>query len=196
MIRDSIITSQLTAPTPSVSKLVFPAELLPKPPTCDNLLLRIKDVFKPPQCPPHDHPNVPVPVQVGALARVVRPDNADQGTFLRCEATDSRDERVFMKPFFEIMPTMHVRVMRLNAKGEDGHAYVQVPKQERFHLCNGQEGFVQCKYLVALPALPPCNAASVCLMRCVQRAAVHVSAYRARCDSAAKSWTGTRFRIY
>jgi hypothetical protein len=134
----------------------------------------MKDKFRLPHSQPQ-HDLIPcIPVHVGALASVVRRDN-NEGTYLRCEATTSQEESKFRTPLFLILPTMYVRIERLNAEGEHGHAYVKVPKQDRFPLCDDQEGFVQSKYLVALPALPPLNAASVCLMRCVQRIALHVS---------------------
>ncbi len=54
--------------------------------------------------------------------------------------TTSRTPDAWTTPKFSILSTMDVMVLRMNAPGEQNFAFVRVP--------NGQEGYVQLKYLV------------------------------------------------
>ena len=120
------------------------------------------------------------------IARVICSDEHTESVFLRDSPTSEESSDLNLlwesglsvsKSLFAIAPEMIVRVVRLNAPGELNHAFVRVcSDQECFPECQGQEGFVESKYLDILPALPPCNSAAVCLMRCVQRVALRVRA--------------------
>jgi hypothetical protein len=167
-------------PSDEFQKLVFlSSQTPPQLDNCDNLLYRIRDLFR-------------SEIRINAHARVERDDGL-QGTFLRphpaarsqpaCFPSSDMDlewEAIRPRPIvpespFFILPPMEVLVLRLNAVDEPGLAFVRVLKdQEGFPQCMDQEGFVESKYLVALPAIPPCNSAAVCLMRCVQRVALRV----------------------
>jgi hypothetical protein len=183
-------------PCQAFEKLVFlPSQIPHQSQTCDNLLHRIVDLFGLPQSQQEEqfHTNSSVfhthtlhlaqPVatlQIGALARVVRAGSS-QNTFLKFEPSEVHLTRVesdweAMLNEFEIFPSMEVRVLRLNAPGERNHAFVRVPNDQKgFPQCKNQEGFVESKHLVAVPALPLCNSASICLMRCVHRVALRVN---------------------
>jgi hypothetical protein len=124
-------------------------------------------------------------VQVGTIARVC----CDQGSgsvVLRCApkasltqhpvaeikalASDTKPE-----PAFEILPSMDVRVLQLNAAEDACDALVCLPSgQDGYPQCQGQTGYVESKHLVPAPAMAPCNSAAVCVMRCVQRVALRV----------------------
>jgi hypothetical protein len=91
-----------------------------------------------PSPPPPPPPEVPV-LQVGRFARLVRDDGGDR-TLLRCKVTLSRSSDAWTTPRFSILADTDVMVLRLNAANEQDFAYVRMP--------NGQEGFVQLKYLV------------------------------------------------
>ena len=81
---------------------------------------------------------VPV-LEVGRFARLERDDGGDR-TLLRCKVTLSRSSDAWTTPRFSILTDTDVLVLRMNAPNEQGFAYVRMP--------NGQEGFVQLKYLV------------------------------------------------
>ena len=179
-VRRSMLVSKVThavaagggALPPSVDKLVFLPSMLPASRTCDNLLHRIRNIFGMPESPldqPPPAPSVPS-VEVGALVRVVRDDGLDS-TLLRCRATTSRSKDAYTVPRFAISSSMNLRVLRMDAAAELGFAFVSVP--------GGQEGFVQCKYLVGFGhaiSMPACDSVAVSLMRCVQRVAMRVRA--------------------
>ena len=151
----------------------LPSQIPPQSQNCDNLLNRIKDLFRLPE------------VRINDFAHVVRDDGL-QGTFLRPQPASApssdmeleweatRPRPVLPESPFLILPSMEVFVLRLSALDEPNLALVRVQRQEGFPQCQDQEGLVESKYLVALPALPPCNSAAVCLMRCVQRVALRV----------------------
>jgi hypothetical protein len=85
-------------------------------------------------------PPPPAPVlEVGGFARLVRDDGGDR-TLLRCKVTTARSSDAWTTPRFSILSTTDVMVLRMNAPSELDFAYVRVH--------NGQEGFVQLKYLV------------------------------------------------
>jgi hypothetical protein len=89
---------------------------------------------------PSPPPPPPVPVlEVGRFARLERDDGGDR-TLLRCKVTLSRSSDAWTTPRFSILADTDVLVLRMNAPNEQGFAYVRMP--------NGQEGFVQFKYLV------------------------------------------------
>jgi len=91
-----------------------------------------------PSPPPPPPPRVPV-LEVGRFARLERDDGGDR-TLLRCKVTLSRSSDAWTTPRFSILTDTDVLVLRMNAPNEQGFAYVRMP--------NGQEGFVQLKYLV------------------------------------------------
>jgi hypothetical protein len=78
-------------------------------------------------------------LEVGRFARLVRDDGGDR-TLLRCKVTLSRSSDAWTTPRFSILTDTDVLVLRMNAPNEQDFAYVRMP--------NGQEGFVQLKYLV------------------------------------------------
>lgn len=181
--------------------LVFPPHLTPHDYTCDHLLYRIKDIFKLPQSQnevsprpvsletllsPLDSSFPTSTLQVGALASLV-PGTCS--ALLRCtpaanhssleldweKSCNSGDETSRSTLIFELLPRMEVLVLQLNLVFDgSNYALVRVPFQAGFPQCQGQEGWVNSHHLTILPALPPCNSAAVCLMRCVQRVALRV----------------------
>jgi hypothetical protein len=224
--RQSVLTRRLDPSSPEIQNITLPPSVLPQSQTCDNLLHRIRDLFSLPRTQPaadssdpqsskHAAPSSAAAVpshsaaHAGMLARVICSDEHTDSVFLRDSPTpeESSDLNLLWesglsvsKTLFAIVPEMIVRVTRLNAPGELNYAFVTVCRdQECFPECQGQEGFVRSKYLAILPALPPCNSAAVCLMRCVQRVALRV---RAVCVLAflppqpySECYAGTCFRI-
>jgi hypothetical protein len=196
--RQSILTRGPDIPPLAFEQLVFrPSQIPHQSQTCDNLLHRIRDLFRPPQflqeksskhAQPHaermissaHEPPSPITLQVGALARVVCVC-ALQKASISPQPSRASSSKLGLEWEFpsdillEMFPNMEVFVLRLHPAHEPNFAFVRVPKDQKgFPLCKDQEGYVEIKNLVALAALYPCNSAAVCLMRCVQRVALRV----------------------
>ena len=185
-------------PPVAFEKLAFrPSQIPHQSQTCDNLLHRIRDLFRPAQflqensskdaqrhaermnSSAHEAPSLPT-LQVGARARVVCVC-ALQKTSIRAQPSRASSSTSGLECEFpsdillEMFPNMEVFVLRLLPADEPNYAFVRLPKDQKgFPLCKDQEGYVEIKNLVALAALYPCTSASVCLMRCVQRVALRV----------------------